>query len=279
MKCVIAMLLAVLLALPAMAEANPTNLYMGRWRGEGAELRILPEYQDDGEQGDLALYPIDLVWDEPSGARATWTMTARFNAKAGRLEYADGTRIEGGDITLAGSKGYLKLDGGTLLWTDSRASDSAKLSFTRDMSPAPTKEDFADGYFRVVADLGRSSTDAARRAARTIVQALRFAETHELWNADGEAMQRNLNAAWEMLTEDERARFDAVFDEGVSDPADEAFEDYDALRRVFESAGVGDEMARLASSLEVKLSWEFLSSATLNMFSLDEDGFHEDAVG
>ena len=282
MKHVFVTVLALLLAMSAAAESNPTDAFTGRWRdaeNPGAEMKILPEYQEEEGADELALYPIDFTWNPTGDRPVVWTMTARYNGKKQRLEYVDGTKIEDGRIMFSGTKGYLKLNGeGKLVWMDSRESASLKLAFAREYAPAPTAEEFADGYFRVVAGLERGSAGAALKAAKTIAQVLQFAEARELWNADGEAMQRNLEAGWEMLTPDEQARFDAAFDSGVSDPADEAFEDFGALRMVFKDAGVGDEMARLTSSPEVRLSWEFLSSATLNMGNLD-DGVYEDALG
>ena len=282
MKRVLITVLALLMAMSARAEANPTDTFVGRWRdaaNPGVEMKILPEYQEEEGAEELALYPIDFTWNPTGDSPVVWTMTARYNRKKRRLEYADGTKIEGGSIALSGTKGYLKLNGeGKLVWMDSRESASLKLAFAREYAPAPTAEEFADGYFRVVAGLERGSAGAALKAAKTIAQVLQFAEAKALWNADGEAVQRNLEAAWECLTPDEQARFDAVFDSGVSDPADEAFEDYASLRKVFRDAGVGDEMARLTASPEVRLSWELLSSATLNMGNLD-DGVYEDALG
>lgn len=280
MKYVFATLLAVLLAVPALSETNPTNAFMGRWQDDGGyEMRILPEYQEDEEAGELALYPIDIFQSASEGKQVTWTMTARFNEKKDRLEYRDGTRIEDGSIVRTGSKGYLKLDGqGVIRWADSEESGSVKLAFQREPSPAPSEEDFAEDYFRAVAALERGSAGATLKAAQTIAQVLRFAEERALWNADGVAMQQNLNAAWDSLTPQEQARFDEAFYDGISDPADAAFEDYGALKHVFEDAGVGEEMARLTASLEVKLSWEYLSSATMNMDSI-EDGDYDGAVG
>ena len=280
MRRVIVALLVAMLLQSALAETNPTDTFKGRWRDAGAEMKILPEYLDEeDDSGDLAVYPIDFYTTDAEGQPVIWTMTARFNAKKDRMEYTDGTKIEGGDIVLSGTKGYLKLNGaGKLLWMDSEDAEAAKLSLERAISGTPTPEDFADGYLRVVAALERGGRDARLEAAKTIAAVLSFAEERDLWNADGEAMQRNLEAAWDSLTSDEQARFDAVFDDGVSDPADRAFEDYPAFKSTFEKAGVGAEMARLTASLEVRLSWEFLSSATLNMGNLD-DGVYEEAVG
>lgn len=279
MKRVLVTVMAMMLTLVAQAQTNPTDAYKGRWRDAGAEMKILPQYLDEeDEYGDLAVYPIDFYAVDDGGQPVIWTMTARYNPGKDRMEYADGAKIEGGDIVLSGTRGYLKLDGaGKLVWMDSDDAGAAMHSFTRALSDPPGAEDFADGYFRVVAGLERGG-NARLNAARTIVEVLKFAESRDLWNADGEVMQRNLEAAWNSLSDGERARFDAVFDDGVSDPADAAFDDYPSLRRAFENAGVGAEMARLTGSLEVRLSWEFLSSATLNMGNLD-DGEYEGAEG
>lgn len=275
-------LLALFLALTlsARAESNPTNAFAGRWkdaRVPDAEMEILPEYLDQEEDGDLAVYPIVFRWKASEGRQVIWTMTARYNAKAGRLEYRDGVKTEGGSAVWRDARGMLALDrSGSMTWTDSRETDSTKLTFARALSPTPSSSDFADGYFRAVAALERGLGTSG--AAKVIVQVLQFAEARDLWNVDGDAAQRNLEAAWKSLTPQEQSRFAEAFEEGISDPADEAFEDYGELKRAFEKAGVGKEMARLTASPEARLSWEFLASATMNMGNTD-DGKRADAVG
>ena len=71
MKHVFVTVLALLLAMSAAAESNPTDAFTGRWRdaaNPGAEMKILPEYQEEEGAEELALYPIDFTWN-PTGDR------------------------------------------------------------------------------------------------------------------------------------------------------------------------------------------------------------------
>lgn len=271
MKHVCAVLLALLLvpALSAAAEINPTNVFVGRWkdaRAADAEMKILPLYLEEEGAEDLAHYPIEFTWSSAPDKQVTWKMTSRYNAEADRLEYAKGVKIEDGKKVWSDAKGYLALDKkGNLTWLDTRETDSTKLTFVRDISPAPSAEVFADRYFRVVAGLERGASGAALKAAQVVAKVLEFAKEYDLWNADGVKMQANLEAAWKSLSDGEKARFEAAFEDGLCEPVDGAFEDYAAYKGVFDDAGVGVAMARLTASPEVKLSWEYLSSATLNM--------------
>ena len=284
MKHVCAVLLALLLvpALAAAAEVNPTNVFVGRWkdaRATDAEMKILPQYQEEEGAEELALYPIEFTWDSASDRQVTWKMIARYNPDADRLEYAKGVKIEDGKKVWSDAKGYLAVDEkGNMTWLDTRETDSTKLTFVRYISPTPSAEVFADRYFRVVAGLERGTSGAALKAARVVAKVLEFAKEYDLWNADGVEMQANLEAAWKGLSDGEKARFEAAFDDGLCEPTDGAFEDYGAYKKVFEDAGVGVAMARLTASPEVKLSWEYLSSATMNMGNILED-YDGEAMG
>ena len=284
MKRVFVTILAMLtlLAPMARAEVNPTDAFVGRWedaRVAGASMKILPKYLEDEGAEELAVYPIEFAWTTSGGRQVIWTMTARYNREARRLEYRDGVKTEDGRTLWKDGNGSLSLDGsGYLSWTDAREDAAAKLALARQISSAPTAQDFADGYFRVVAQLDRSAADARTRAAQTVARVLEFAREKDLWNADGDAMQKNLEAGWKALTQAERDRFADVFDDAVMEPADAAFDDYSEYRRVYEKAGVGEAMKRLTASPEVRLSWDFLSSATFNMGNMS-DRAYDGAVG
>ena len=116
------------------------------------------------------------------------------------------------------------------------------------------------------------------KAAQVIVQVLKFAGNAELWNVDGEKLQQSVNDAWGSLSEDEQKWLNEAFADGVSDPADAAFEDYSEVRSVFKDAGVSKEMAALIQDPQVKLSWDMLSSAAMNIGNID-DRVYEQAEG
>ena len=280
MKRVFTALLALaILGGTAMAEIgyNYTDLYVGRWKDErvsGASLTILPEYVEEEGVDYLVLFPTTFTWKN-----SQWTMTAGYNEGTGRLEYVDGVKTQGGKKAWTDATGYLKVDGkGRLTWSDSREADAEKLSLERDWSPTPDADTLVAEFFLPVAGLERGSAGAVMKAAQVVAQVVKFAGDAELWNADGEALQQAVTKAWESLSEDEQVRFDAAFADGVSDPADMAFEDYDEVKGVFKDAGVSKDMAALIESPEVKLSWDMLSSAALNVGNID-DRIYEEAEG
>ena len=280
MKHVVAALLALtLLSGSALAEmgVNPTDVFVGRWkdsRVKNAELTILPEYVEEEGADYLVLFPAVFTWKDTQ-----WTMTAGFNADTNRLEYVDGAKTQNGKKVWNDATGTFELDGkGRLSWVDSGETDAAKLSFERDVSPAPKADALVENLFLPVAGLERGTAGAALKAAKVIVQVVGYAGEAEIWNADGEAVQDAVAEAWDKLSEDEQTRFDAAFIDGVSDPADEAFDDYDSVKRVLGDAGVSKDMARLIGDPRVRLSWEMLSSAVLNMGNIDDRVF-DGAVG
>ena len=280
MKHVFTALLALaILGGSALAETgyNYTDMYVGRWkdsRVEDAALTILPEYVEEEGAGYLVLFPTTFTWKNNE-----WTMTARCNEATGRLEYEDGVKKKDGKKAWSDASGYLMVDGqGRLTWNDSREDAAAKLSLERDWSPTPDADTLVAEFFLPVAGLERGSAGAAMKAAQVIAQVVKFAGDAELWNVDGEALQQTVNDAWENLSEDEQARFDEAFADGVSDPADEAFEDYGEVKGVFSDAGVSREMAALIKSPQVKLSWDMLSSAAMNIGNID-DRVYEQAEG
>jgi len=280
MKRVFTALLALaILGGTALADMgyNYTDLYVGRWKDArvgGASLTILPEYVEEEGVDYLVLFPTTFKWK-----KSEWTMTAGYNEGTGCLEYVDGVKTQNGKKVWSDASGTIRVDGkGKLTWSDSREADAEKLSLERDWSPTPDADTLVAKLFLPVAGLERGSAGAVMKAAQVIVQVVKFAGDAELWNADGEALQQAVNDAWNDLSDDEKARFDEAFADGVSDPADEAFEDYDAVKSVFSDAGVSKDMAELLKSPQVKLSWDMLSSAALNIGNID-DGVYEQAEG
>ena len=274
-----ALLALAILGGSTLAEAgyNYTDIYVGRWkdpRVADAALTILPEYVEEEGVEYLVLFPATFTWKQTS-----WTMTGGYNEGTGRLEYVDGVKTQDGKKAWSDASGFLKADGkGNLIWSDSRETDAQKLRFERDYTATPAPDVLVAEFFLPVAGLERGSAGAAMKAAKVIVQVVKFAGDAGLWNVDGEALQQAVSEAWDSLSEDEQVRFDAAFVDGVSDPADAAFEDYDEVKGVFRDAGVDGDMAALLKSPQVKLSWDMLSSAALNMGNID-DGDYTEAQG
>ena len=128
-------------------------------------------------------------------------------------------------------------------------------------SYVPGAEAFADFYFRVVAGLPQGTAGASLAASQAACDVLGFAWGNELWLADEDTLRANMLEAWEGLTDEERAAFDANFpalDEQIS----RCFEDWESNRGAFEDAGVADTMTELLEDGSAQLSWETLSANT-----------------
>lgn len=132
----------------------------------------------------------------------------------------------------------------------------------------PDAEAFADFYFRVVAEIPQGTAGASLAAAQSACDVLAFAAGNELWLADVDALRANMLEAWESLTDDERASFDANFPE-LNELLNGCFEDWDANRSRFEDAGVADIMEELFEDGTSQWSWDTLSA---NTWTLGNDG-------
>ena len=80
--------------------------------------------------------------------------------------------------------------------------------------------------------------------AQSACDVLAFATGNELWQADMETLRANLLEAWESLTDEERANFDANFPD-VNELLSGCFENWEGSRSRFEDAGVLDTMEDL----------------------------------
>ena len=125
----------------------------------------------------------------------------------------------------------------------------------------PGADVFADLYFRTVAGIPQGTAGASLAAAQAACDMLGFAWGNELWLADADTLRANMLEAWESLTDEERADFDANF------PALDAllngcFEDWEANRGRFEDAGAAETMEDLLADGTSRRSWEALSANT-----------------
>ena len=281
-------LFALLLALlaGAVAEAampeDPIEQFVARWErvgGEAMTVKILPRFVMD-EDYDV-LYRV-IVSQSDGNTRTVWRMTAHYDESASALVYASGTKVETPVNTADGAPkmntlwqdatGSLALDSqGVLYWMDSRETGVSEHGFKRVTAEAPDAQACLEQYLRPVASM---SAGDDRQAAVAAEAALRFAWRGEYWNVSFEAGLRNLSAAWQALSGEERASAEARF-EDLMDVVDRAFDDYDSVAQRFDAAGVGDNMRKLTASVEAACAWEALSSMTIALNSeaeVEDDG-------
>ena len=126
---------------------------------------------------------------------------------------------------------------------------------------APDADVLADGYFRVVAGVPRATAGASLMAAQAACDVLGFAADNEIWLADVESLRANMLAAWESLTDDERANFDENFPD-LNALVNSCYEDWESNRGRFDDAGAAERMEELMEDGTAQWSWDVLSSHT-----------------
>ena len=286
----IALLLALAFALSSFAalagaEAqidNPTIAFVGRWQDPvygRASLRILRTFVEDAPEDEL-YYDIQIIWGDSWNSAGVWQMTARWDAEAAMLTYADGvmsivTTDDDGpgteEVQWDDAEGAFWLDvDGTLRWEDSREDRSVEFRMSRVIAEAPSAEAFVEDYFRRIANLERGTAGSSLKQAAAVRDVVRFAANNDLWNTDIAVMRGNMLAAWESLDDDTRARFDENFLDVVVDLAGQAFGDYASVQGLFEDAGAGEDMAYLSQDADASLSWETLFSNTFTLGNSEE---------
>lgn len=125
----------------------------------------------------------------------------------------------------------------------------------------PDAETFADAYFRAVAGIPQGTAGASLTQAQVACDVLGFAFYNELWLPDTDALRANMLEAWESLTDEERANFDANFP-AFNELLNSCFEDWAANRSRFEDAGVAETMEELMENGTAQWSWDELSANT-----------------
>lgn len=249
------------------ASGDPTELFAARWESAGVTVKILPRYAVDPDH-DIVYRVIASHSD--GQVRTVWRMTAHWDDGVGGLAYDCGAKVQtpvnGGDgapqmtALWQDASGTLKLDGqGALRWLDSREADAGAWTFARAVAPPPSAEACLKQYLRPIAGMAPEDTTQAAQAAEA---ALRFAWRQETWNVPYDAAMDSLTAAWEALSPAEREAVESKLD-GLMDVIDRAVEDYDSVAPTFDAAGVGDNMRKLAASVEAVCAWEALSSMTV----------------
>lgn len=125
----------------------------------------------------------------------------------------------------------------------------------------PDAEVFADAYFRTVAAIPQATAGASLIAAATACNVLGFAAGNELWLSDVDTLRANMLEAWESLTDEERANFDANFP-ALNELLNSSLADWEANRSSFDDAGVADTMEELMEDGTSQWSWDTLSAHT-----------------
>ncbi len=206
-----------------------------------------------------------LVYDEVSDE----LNTLETGTKTDYVYSEDGEIASAEVVFTDGAAAFRLNDDGNLVWVDYKeAPGSNEIVFERADStlPAPPAEAFAEGFFRVIGAVEQGTAGASLKQAVAAMEAADFAVVHELWDPDVEAVFDNMLEAWESLSGDEQAAFEANF-AGVAQLVDACLDDWDAYRGLFDDAGAAEEMESIVYDPLNRLAWENLRDATLAMDS------------
>ena len=135
---------------------------------------------------------------------------------------------------------------------------------------APDAESFAEFYFRAAGGYGEGTAGAALAEARAASDVLSFCWSWDFWAVDTEELRANMLEAWESLTDEERAAFDANFPDLCS-LLDGCFDDWESHRGRFADAGVEEDMEWMVEDDTLKESWDILKAHTWTLGNQESD--------
>ena len=127
---------------------------------------------------------------------------------------------------------------------------------------------FADYFFRPVAEIPHGTAGSSLAEASAACDVLSFAFDNELWLADTDSLQANLQEAWDSLTDAERAGFCESFP-ALDELLNNCFADPASDRGRFEDAGVAELMDELLAEGTAQWSWEALSNIVRALAGID----------
>ena len=291
MKKMIWMLLAVTVLCAALVFASADSGFInmeGRWQdpaNDRALLKIMRTFEMDVPEDEI-WYDVTLEWPDSADSSTVWYMAAKYDNETQSLAYTDGvkarvTYAEDGSIASEeklweDSEGALIPIDGKLQWADKREDQlraeagEENMMFERVYRSAPTADDLLSEYFSKVANVEDGTAGASLKQAAAATDIVRFATINDLWDADGERLKKNILAAWEGMSEEDRTSFDNNLQDIFMPLIDSAFGNYESVAGNFEDAGVGQDMAYLAESNEAKASWQALLSYTVTMGNDEE---------
>ena len=128
----------------------------------------------------------------------------------------------------------------------------------------PTAEAFADNYFRVVTSFHPGTAGSSLGRAWAACAAVHFANENRIAQTDIPLLRSTMLAAWESLSDDERAWFDENFI-GLAEEIEACRTDWESNRALFEDAGVADQMAILMDMPAALEHWDTLRAHTLTL--------------
>lgn len=265
MLCIMMALALLCLSWTAFAEVTGPS-YIGTWVCGRATIEISDEHPG---------YRVLINWGGSAWEVSTWEYYCPYELQDGKLvteptgvmmdlTFGENGEEQTSDKRYEDGAAVFSIDEkGLLHWDDKKENAGEDMEFEKTgfYGLAPTAEEFDIGYFRMLADpeltLDKKATEA-----------LNFAASSELWLADGDAMRENMFTAWEGLSGEEQAAFDASFLD-VAKLLDACFEDWDANRAAF-TDGRDERMDELLAEPLYREAWQTLCGNTLTLGNSDQ---------
>ena len=242
------------------------DAFVGLWVCGRAALEIAP----DGAES----YKCFIRWGSSAWETSTWEydcycdgerLVSLENGVRCDLTFAeDGSVAERKRVFDDGAAGFELLEDGRLRWIDYKeypdagVNDFERSGLTFD---TPLRETLSGDYLRAVASYHPGTSGASLVKANVASQVLACAAARRFWCVQPDDLSAELLAAWESLSDDERAAFRENLD-AVAELIDEAKNDWAGVKGLFEDAGAAGEMESLLLDPTNCLSWSVLLAQT-----------------
>lgn len=264
---------AVLGAFAQETDNTPVpDIYRGVWMCGRAGIRMI--------RADMG-YKALIHWASSYAEHVSWEYTLLYDAvndcltgtgvKGITVFNDDGSEASYTEEYQDGRASFRLTAEGKLLWEDAEENAGQDMEFEKIEYDGifPTQQDFADGYFRVIGGYHQGTAGASLAEAKAAYQVFDFAQKHQIWNEDVPTLRRDMLAAWESLSDEERSAFDANFI-GVVRLIDRSLDEWETAAGWFRDAGVDtDRMGALLKGTEEQISWSTLVAHTLTMGNSD----------
>ncbi|MBQ7523164.1 MAG: hypothetical protein IJT07_01410 [Oscillospiraceae bacterium] len=283
-KRILCMMLAALMLLSLAACGEPKQpeattdetsevgaAFVGTWVCDRATLEIAKE----GEAFNCHIH-----WGSSYAEAAEWDYTCTYDEAANAL-VGTGTRktvvyADNGDVASSveeyadGAVQFTLLENGNLVWQDAKEDAGKDMQFERVsfVGEVPTQEAFVNDYFHVIGGFLQGTSGSSLAMAQAACEAFRFAVINRMDIVDVPTLRDTMLAAWESMTDEERAAFDANFIDVVQ-LVDACLADWEGARGTFEDAGVAEDMAALLADPTAQEAWKTLVAHTLTMGNYD----------
>ena len=256
--CILMVIALFTLSAACLAEATGPS-YLGTWVCGRCTIEIKDEHPG---------YRVEISWGNSAAEVSQWNYSCPYELVDGSLVseptgvMVDVTYGEDGEVAKSvtkyedGQATFTLGADGKLTWNDAKENAGEDMAFERTgyYGVAPEAEEFDISYFRMIAD---SELTLDKKAC----EALNFAATSELWNADEDAVREVMRQVWAGLTEADHNAFNESFAE-VSKLLDASFEDWSANRDAFKDGREGRMDELIAEPMYLK-AWNILKAATL----------------